>query len=239
MRVGIVCEGKTDALAIEYFVRESMKSRGHDLVFVRLQPDPDRTYAGGWVLALEWLRSNPPKSRVAGYLNGLFRDGLTEKRCDAIVLHLDADVLSEESFRNYMKKHFDLAVKDSDDTIGRGKQIVEVLQVVGGFSELNFVDLQRHVTAPAVEAGETWHIGAFEKVPGEDIERLRGTSLRDRFMTVLHRSEGRDVQSSYTTTSKAVRRRRRFLKTHAKRCLTLERNCHHYKALVDKLLFVV
>ena len=234
MRIGIVCEGPTDALAIENFVRASMCDRDFPVEFVRLQPEFDHTQ-GGWTNMVLWLENNPPQSRVYTYLKGLFGGENSAKKCDVILLHLDADLLSKEDFGSVMSSKYHLELHDSSDPQSRGSQIVMAITEVGRFSELADSDLQRHVIAPAVESTETWCVGVFQHLPGVDIETLVGEKLRDAFMDVLNRSEGRQTAGPYRRLSKSVRRRKRFCKKHAIGFKTLESQSVHYRKLTEDI----
>ena len=237
MRIGVVCEGPTDALAIEKFLRASLKDRGITPVFVPIQPKNDRTKppAGGWTEVLNWLRKNPPKSRIANYLSGgLFDDGLSAKRCDVLVFQMDSDILSECSFQNWTRKTLGYDVTDSPDPIQRGNEIRSIIGIAGDFEELSQDKLTRHIPAPAVESTETWCVAAVRTL-SDDPERLKGADLCQEFMTALHRSEDRVIQS-YTRIDKSPDRRRRFCKKHAAggfRCV--ESQCRHYRELVKSL----
>lgn len=234
MRVGIACEGPTDALAIEHFVRESMLARGTSVEFVRLRPESDQTQ-GGWSNMLLWLQDNPPQSRVSAYFGGLFQDDMGAKQCDAIVLQLDADILAFGDVRESLKARFGVAAEDSPSPQVRGQQISHVIKVVGKFHELAMADLERHVAAPAVEATETWCVGVFRRSQADDLENVRGSALRQEFMSALHRSEGRQDAGPYSQTDKSMNRRQRFCKRHAAGYARLEDQCPHYRSLVDKL----
>lgn len=97
MRIGIVCEGETDAHAMECFLGASLRSRGLEAYFVRLQPAMDRTGpSGGWGMLLKWFEDNEPDKRVRTYFDGgLFDHGLSAKQCDVVTFQMDADVLSD------------------------------------------------------------------------------------------------------------------------------------------------
>lgn len=93
MRIGVVCEGQTDGPAITNFLKASLTDRGITPVFVPIQPENDGTKPpdGGCYEVLNWLRKNPPKSRIANYLSGgLFDDGLSTKRCDVLIFQMDS-----------------------------------------------------------------------------------------------------------------------------------------------------
>ena len=203
----------------------------------RLQPEADRTQ-GGWTNMVLWLENNPPRSRVSTYFNGLFSGESSAKRCDAILLHLDSDLVSKKSFREFMLSKHGLQVNDSTEPKSRGEQIVMAIKTIGDFSQLAASDSQRHVLAPAVESTETWCIGVFRHQPGVDIEALTGDELRDTFMEVLHRSEGRRGSGPYDYVNKSVRRRKKFCIKHASGFGKLEAQSFHYRRLIDDLIIL-
>lgn len=237
MRIGVVCEGPTDALAITNFLRASLKGHGIESVFVPIQPESDRTKPsdGGWHAVLNWLRKNPPESRIKNYLSGgLFDSDLSEKRCDVLVFQMDSDILSECGFQNWTRKTLDYDVTDSSDPIQRGNEIRSIIGVAGRFKTLSDDESTRHIPAPAVESTETWCVAAVRTL-SDDPERLKGTDLCQEFMTALHRSEDRDIQP-FTQIDKTPGRRSRFCKKHAAGGFRLvETQCRHYRELVKSL----
>lgn len=159
MRIGVVCEGQTDNPAITNFLRASLQGQGITPVFVPIQPENDRTKPrdGGWYKVLNWLRKNPPKSRIANYLSGgLFDDDLSTKRCDVLVLQMDSDILSECGFQKWIRQNLGHGVTDSPDPMHRGSEIRSIIEIAGKFKKLSDDESKRHIPAPAVESTETW-----------------------------------------------------------------------------------
>ena len=225
MRIGVICEGPTDVHAIVNFLGASLTDRGVDPVFVTIQPESDRTKPtdGGWHAVLRWLIGNPPESRVPSYLrDGLFDDGLSAKRCDVLVVQMDADILSDRRFRNWTMSNLGYAVTDPHEPVQRGSVIRSIIEIAGDFQVLSPSESKRHVPAPAVESTETWCVAAFRTLAG-DPERLRGQRLCQEFMTALHQSEGRPVQH-FAQINKSQSRRRRFCKKHSSGFRRLERS---------------
>ena len=123
MRIGVVCEGRTDVYTIVNFLGASLMDRGITPVFVNIQPENDRTKPtdGGWHAVLNWLRKNSPKSRTANYLGGgLFDDGRSAKRCDVLVFQMDSDILSDRGFQKWTRNNLGYAVAALPDPIQRG-----------------------------------------------------------------------------------------------------------------------
>ena len=252
VRIGIVCEGPTDAHAIEKFLGASLKDQGITPAFVHIQPEKDKTRPGGWSAVLKWLLKNPPKLRIKKHLgarSGLFAGGLSAKQCDVLVFHLDADILGCRSFQRWTKKWLSYDVTESSDPIRRGKEIRAIIGIAGEFGTLSDDQLKRHIPAPAVESTETWCVAAFgasyracklivvvlhaiwSKMSG-DPERLSGANLCRKFMTVLHRSERCPIQPPFAHINKNVRRRRNFCARHSSGFWRVETQCRHYRELV-------
>ena len=213
MRIGVVCEGPTDWHAIVSFLRASLEDRGIVPMFVSIQPEMDRTNpSGGWLSVLRWLRGNPPKSRIPAYLRGgLFDDGLSAKQCDVLIFQMDADILSHDYPRNWIKEELGYVVMDSTDPMRRGRQIRSIIGIAGDFQSLLPSEVELHVPVPAVESTETWCVAAFQRL-SRDPERLQGDGLCQAFMTALHRSEGRPMQS-FMKVNKTPTRRKRFARS--------------------------
>ena len=236
MRIGIVCEGPTDMHAIRCFVEASLTDRGIAPVFVHLQPEIDKTRPldGGWGAVLNWLKDNPPASRTRAYFGkGMFRDGLSAKQCDVVIIQMDTDVLSDSSFQNWMMRHYRYRVEDSTEPVRRGSEARSALRLVGRFSELNSDDLKRHICAPAVESTEAWCI-AVRKQLYFDPERLRGWYLLPEFMTLLHDSERRRIQP-FAKLDKKPDRRLRYCIHNSCGFRALEDQCFQYRVLVSSL----
>ena len=132
-----------------------------------------------------------------------------------------------------MKQEFGLDIGDPDDPIERGQAIRGIIEMAGAFHRLSERDLGRHVVAPSVESTETWCVAAFRRL-GFDPELLRGQDLCDAFMEALHRSEGRPMQQ-FVHIDKSPERRCHFCRKHSVGFERLERQCRHYRALVETL----
>lgn len=213
-----------------------MTERGIIPAFISIQPENDGTKPpiGNWHAVLNWLRKNPPKSRIENYLSGgLFDDGLSAKRCDVMVFQIDSDILSERGFQNWTRNTLGHDVTDSTDPTQRGNEVRSIIEIAGNFEELSDDESKRHIPAPAVESTEAWCVAVYGNFSG-DPERLKGLDLCREFMTALHRSENRDIQP-FTQIDKSPRRRGRFCERHADEFRRLESQCRHYRELVESL----
>lgn len=100
VRIGVVCEGDTDRVAIEWFVRMSLVIRGFDDIAVRkIANYTDQTSRGihGFTGGLAWL-SQSPEQRQRFFVD-LFGGDVRKEKFDAIVVHLDADNLCNQDRR--------------------------------------------------------------------------------------------------------------------------------------------
>ena len=236
IRIGVVCEGPTDAVAIERFLCRSLMEREVQTEFVRLQPDPDGTSEGGWANVHTWLENNQPESRLTAYLGaGLFDGDRSAKTCDLLLLQMDSDVIEAASFKKYMKR-FSFMVDEHDDPVARGDVIRSALHTVAKCGLLTIADLRRHALAPVVESTETWCVAAFKQLT-DDPERLRGLDLCNEFMTALHLSESRPLRG-FANIDKRVDRRDAFWMKQAGGFSRLEAQCYHYSHLVNGIAIV-
>ena len=241
LQIGLVCEGDTDQVAIEHYFRQSLLNRQiSDIKFLRLPLSPDNTISGevcGWGMVLRWLCCNPPERR-RHYLHNLFDHNLYTLRCDAIVIHLDADILSDPDFQTYIGQHFQLTVSNVSTPRDKGREIAKVIEHVGKFSHLTNRDRARHVVAAAVESTETWCLAAV-RIRQSDPEVLCGSQLRHEFMTALHKCEGSSNTGPFRRISKDVRRRTRFCRVTARHANRIETQCYHYEKLVMDVVRVL
>lgn len=132
MRIGVVCEGPTDAHAIVCFLHASLTYRGITPDFIPIQPDTDNTrpLEGGWGAVFLWLKKSPPRSRIRTYFHGgLFDGDLSAKRCDVMVFQLDTDILSDLGFQRWTKEHYDHSVATSRTQSNVGRKSHKSLRV--------------------------------------------------------------------------------------------------------------
>ena len=236
-RIGLVCEGGTDQAAIEHYVRQSLVSRGYsDVTFLKIPAHRDKTNPiHGWSMVLAWLsKTSGERNR---YLASLFASDNPQK-CDAIVVHLDADNLSESQFQDHVSKHYQTTVKDPKSPHHRGREIARIIRQIGNLStSRNQSNNRRYVIAAAVESTETWCLTAFQAVH-DNAERLSGLPLCEQFMTALHNFEQRPIRP-FKKVSKDVRRRNKFCRNTADAASQIESQCYHYKKLISDLCQIV
>jgi len=237
LKIGVVCEGPTDFPSIKAFVGSCLAARGVTAEFRQLFPDRDKTrQVGGWGNVLNWTRKYPPPIRVQQFFGGgLFGANLSSDVLDAIIFHLDTDVLDDPAFQKFVLTELDVTVVSKNVPAERASQIVSVLEAALGLSSLTARDRARHVIAPAVEATETWCVAAF--YPGLcNAENLRGSSLINKFMIALEKSESRNPEANYQTCSKDLLRRERFCDTHSVNHQRIYDSCSHFRHIIQSLL---
>ena len=236
-RIGLVCEGATDRAAITCYVRQSLVSRGYsDVTFFDIPAHRDKTTPiHGFAMVLAWL--SKPSGERNRYLMDLFA-GDNVQRCDAILVHLDADNLSQPQFKKHIHKWYKTSVKSSQRAQDRGKEIARLISHVGKLTTSRDPASKRYVIAAAVESTETWCLSAF-RVVRVNPEILSGGSLCQEFMQALLAYEGRPTGGVFRKISKDVRRRKRFCRGTAQNADRIERQCHHYNQLVIDLCKVL
>lgn len=236
MRVGLVCEGPSDIPAVVHFLGDQLRRTGIEPIFHNLFPEPDKTRPeGGWSNLLLWLQRNPPDTRVARYFSGgIFGGGANQEPFDAILIQIDADVLDDEGFRNYVQQKLNIQIGATDEPNERASTLANVVETAGGFSLLTQADLQRHVVAVAVEATEAWCVAAFRAQP-DQFEALKGADLTSAFMQALEVSEGRPPQGAYAQCNKDARRREKFCAMFAKYSDRILGSCPNFSATVQAL----
>lgn len=239
MRVGVVCEGQTDYVAIISFLGNSLRESGIQAEFELLQSRLDNTL-GGWDQVLTWLHKNPPVARIEAYFNGgLFNEGLSSPGLDCLLIHLDSDILGKKPVASRLQSRHQYIVKNPQTPAGRAREIRKIIAHVGQFSTMTNADKARHVPAPAVESTETWCVAAFHRQK-KNFESFSGQQLVDAFMTALEKSEGRQPQSSYgAEADKGVKRRKKYCNQFANQSSRIINSCPHFKQIHQDLLGLV
>lgn len=229
MKIGIVCEGRSDFPAIVSFFGAALESEGIIASFEPLFPRFDQTRSsGGWANVLLWLERNPPDFRIQNYFaGGLFFGSLGRDPLDAIIIQLDSDVINDNSFTNFVKENYQIDATPPTEPEGRGKFVKTVLNRAAKISDLCESDARKHVLAPSVESIETWCIAAFHGQPST-WEFLSGQDLINSFMSALERSEGREPKSEYSNIDKDFERRKRFCKKHQGGHNRIIESCPHF-----------
>ena len=68
----------------------------------------------------------------------------------------------------------------------------------------------------------------------DNVDSALNPAMTRAFMEALHQSEGRAIQR-FASINKSSRRRRHFCRKHSDGFERLERQCRHYRALVESL----
>lgn len=215
IRIGVVCEGRTDFAAFFHFVGNTLDEAGVQHRIFPIQPRPDNTSNGGWTEVVFWLEDNDPASRVASLFGGgVFAGEPGGISCDFLIIHIDADVLDDQAFASFMSKK-GLAVSSPIDPADRADEVKRILSYFTKCDDLNETDTARHIIFPAVESTETWCIAAFSRL-GHDPESLKGQALWDAFGNCIVKSEGKTPVDRYGAPDKTVKRRFEFCARHKK-----------------------
>lgn len=234
MRVGVVCEGRTDFPAITEFFGAYLCELGVDAKFMPLFPQMDNTRSGGgWANVLIWLSKNPSNVRINKYFGGgIFGGDLATEPLDVILIHLDADVVEDNSFKKYVEKNYEFKFGPCLTAGDRGGIISTVLNMAADVDALSLADRRRHLVATAVESTETWCVAAYSPEQ-QDWESLRGNDLVNLFMKALEASESRVVQDVYQNVNKNYHRRNAFCKKHASNYDRIRNTCASFRTICD------
>lgn len=235
MRIGVICEGPTDYVAIESFFGAALADKNFDVTFVSLQPDMDATQShGGWTLVESWLSNNPPESRIHRYFGGgLFESDLDTKQCDVFLIQIDSDILDDESFVQSVQTKFNIDASGIVGSVNRRKKIINILNSWCDLSKCSGGDIERHIMCPAVESTEAWCIAAVTR--HADIEGLSKTELIVPFMTAMHRSESREIPEEIIKIDKSTERRKRFCVANAAGHGKLASQCQSFSLALQDL----
>lgn len=232
MKIGVVCEGMTDYIAISHYVGSALRKREIESQFVALQPTPDNTSAGGWANVLTWLQNHPPKQRSVFFEKGLFANSTRASNLDFIILQLDTDILRENSAINFLKQH-KIEFKEGKTLADKAHHIDTVLRHFSNFDLLNVDQKIRHITAPVSESSEAWCIAADPDFEGNP-EELSGMDLCNAFGAALARFNREPLKRKYVNINKRQQSRERYCKITSEKVELIER-CLLFKRLVDDL----
>lgn len=215
INIGVICEGPTDYPAIVHFLGAALQAEGIKSSFRPLFPDMDNTRPiGGWANVFSWLKKYPPEARIQRFFSGgLFGGDLKSELLDAIIIQLDADVLDDSSFKNYIEEHFNITLLKMSEPNDRADQIKVVLLSAARIREMANIDVERHILLPAVESTESWCVSAFSAQPIES-NRLSGIALTNAFMKALEVSESKIPNETYKNCDKSSSRREKFCLKH-------------------------
>ena len=135
LKIGVVCEGQTDFIAIKAFIEAEFKGSAKEVDISIIQPSLDNSLPAGWTQVLYWLENNDFQYRTAIYSKkaALFAIEDNEQKFDALLFQIDADVLGEEGFETFIAKR-EISYSKSKSNIERGNAIRHVLVSVSGHS---------------------------------------------------------------------------------------------------------
>ena len=237
INIGVVCEGPTDFIAIEAFYHDALYRRGIESEFVSIHPNMDNTTQdAGWGNVLVWLSNNPPSERIR-MLSAFspFMEDHEESLLDCLLIQLDADILGNDSFQNYVGKRYGYKVAAPSDPAERAMEIEKVLKLAWRDREMTAGDKNLHVPLPVVESTEAWCLAAYSRKP-DNFELVIGRDLVEKFMVALETSEGRHARGPYAKIDKRIKRRRKFCEVHAKNSSRIVCGCYQFEKALCHLM---
>lgn len=239
MKIGVICEGPTDFVAIEAFFGHALGELGIKASFIDIQPKMDRSSPkGGWGKVLRWLdRNQIQKRRMKYFLSGPFENSTT-KVLDCLLIHMDTDVLDKIEFQNCVQKNYPgINIKNPvpHEPAARSKEIEKVFLVAGWHqSNMSEDELRRHISLPAVESTEAWCLAAHSNVY-EDFELVSGQDLKNRFMSALSLAEGQKPKTHYNKIDKNIERRKFFCEKYAHCSQNIIHGCTQFRNALTKI----
>lgn len=242
MKIGVVCEGPTDFFAVECFFKEALLDFGISLEIISLQPNMDNTRPdGGWAAVLTWLNQNDFKERSLRYLNGgLFSNNLSKKSVDAIIIQMDTDIIGEQSFENFIDKHYGIRTNGAQTPQERSLEIRKILQKASQITQLSDTNKKKHIICPAVESTEAWCIIVFNETD-TDINAcsLRDQDLINAFGKVFSKYKGipeEKIKKFYSSINKNQRSRKDFCEKSKSGVKFLIEKCDDFKRSVEEII---
>lgn len=236
MKIGVICEGPTDFLAIQYFFEHALREAGIQAKFTSIQPQMDKTQPeAGWGNVLLWFAKNPANYRVQKFFGGgLFGGSLSTDALDAFLIQLDSDILGTPDFTDYVQKTYNISLNNPLQEAERADEIRTLIESAAEFSKMTKSDIGKHVIAAAVESTEAWCVAAFAN-PTPNCEILSGQDLANAFMNSLERSEGRAPREVYENIDKSASRRKRFCERHAAGSSRIRNGCKQFDLAFEQL----
>ena len=233
LRIGVICEGQTDFVAIKAFLESEFASRGKGIEFEMIQPAHDNSLPSGWTEVLLWLEGNEMSFRSALYLKGdsLFQVEDESVKFDALLFQIDSDIIGEHSFEAFIAKR-NISYRTPIDNIDRGNVIRQVLLSIGGHASDTDSLIRKEIMAPIVESSEAWILAAENVAPNP--ETLIGQPLIDAFGALVARSSGQTPKARYISINKRIKTRKRVCSSIVKVSSPAGRS-HHYDEVVQKI----
>ncbi|MEG3081198.1 hypothetical protein R3F64_15130, partial [Halomonas sp. 5021] len=177
-------------------------------------PNVEEPKKGGCTEVIRWLQKNPPKLRDEVYFGGgLFAHVNEGIHCDLIVIQIDSDILSDESFKNYLGNKGQ-EVQYYENPEERANETERIIKAFADFNDMTEAEKNKYIPIAAVDAIEAWCIAAFENLDYNP-EELQGERLRNAFGAVMSRSNGRHPEEAYAETCKNVSKRKSFCRKHS------------------------
>ncbi len=157
--IGLVAEGVTDLDFLQLSIEQTLRDHGFEgaLSFRHIQPELDATSGkhgdGSWSRVHQWCIAHPPDARRLSIFQPLFAG---RAPLDALVVHLDGDVLDE------YKPHVKVALPKKPWTPAKRADFVEAALnewLWPGAQERD----ENHILAVMVRALESWLLAAYDR----------------------------------------------------------------------------
>lgn len=236
MKIGVICEGQTDFIAIGTFLTEELANLGHSVEFIAIQPAQDSTLPAGWTQVLFWLINNTIEHRIAAHIRGnsLFEGDDTEK-VDAFLFQLDTDIIGETAFEEFLRGRGFVPPAGATPA-DRASAIEVLLKTISLYDAQTCAQKLLHIYAPIVESSETWIVGAAKMHP--DPESLAGQNLCDAFGRVKSQVLNEPPLTTYGNINKRIGTRRKICSAVCANS-SIVALCPHFVQIRDKIVSLV
>lgn len=174
--MGVVCEGAHDYVLLKGLIEAQLAGKPGPVVVESVQPQIDATSmqigGGGWTVVTEWLKNHSGDQWDVFFDQPLFA---TSPTYDAIVVHLDGDVLE-------LSRQFNKTLRrQAQSSVGRRVSVLEnwIVQLLNP-SARNKLNL---VAAIPVLHSEAWILAGLQANPGN----VEGARCKGRAKRLLSR----------------------------------------------------
>ncbi|MGD9738967.1 MAG: hypothetical protein AB7O56_03335 [Bauldia sp.] len=232
--VGVVSEGPTDFVVLQYILSTFAQFRGDEIELRRIQPHIDATSGrrseGGWTQVYQWCVRNPPPARAFLFQSGsLFEGG--DDPLDFLIVHMDTDIAEHILYGRYPLPQQGAQAHNLSSNVGRGAFVNDTIALWLDLS--NDGNAARCLPAPAVECAETWLVAGLRRAPSNPEAFPR---IMQWFIRAMYRSEGvATVPRGLRKLKKSESRYIRFLSRASPDVLKSQARCLHLRRLVARI----
>ncbi|WPB58630.1 hypothetical protein [Xylophilus sp. GOD-11R] len=210
MKIGVICEGLTDFHAINHYLGAELHNAGIQATFISVQPNADNTSGGGWGNVLGWLDGNPLKERDPLFEQGLFANSRRLSGLDSILIHLDTDILPDQSFVKNLKDR-GYVFGSPQSSAAKCTELTALIHYISLPNDASPRMKNRHIPAPIAESSEAWCV-AVDTLFNGSAEALAGQALANAFGTALARYKNISPQTTYKNINKSLKTREDYCK---------------------------